>query len=195
MGTRAASEWSMVGRQKAEAVAFVTLKHLHSREGLSFCVFRAFFFAREDTIQNPNIHNNLIHCFMEKHSSSTELPENQIKNSGMALQPSSWRRQRCEHRAHTDSLAWSSGQLPLLQSCRGLTDGFDWDLFANTCPPLLAAVLGHSQISQGGAANTASHSEEMSSNGQCSLSAIPQQSTGCWEKQEHPCNANWLKSR
>lgn len=65
-----------------------TQKHLHSREGLSFS-FHSLFLCVAKTIQNPNMHNNLIHCFMETHGSSTELLENQIKNSGMALQPSS----------------------------------------------------------------------------------------------------------
>lgn len=91
----------MVGRQKAEAVALVTRKHLHSRECLSFRVFRAFLFALEKTIQNPNIHNNLIHWFMEQQVCSTELLEDQIKNSGMALQPSSWRWQS-KHWGHRE---------------------------------------------------------------------------------------------
>lgn len=57
----------------------------------------------------------------------------------------------------------SPGPVVSCHCCRGLTDGFDRGLFANTRPPLLAAVLRHSQISQGGAAITASHREEMSS--------------------------------
>lgn len=125
---------------------------LHSRESLSICIFRTFFFAFERTIQNPNIHNNLIHCFMEKHGSSTELLENQIKTSGMALEPSSWRWWRCEHRAEIP-LPDPVVRLPLLQS----TYGWIWLRFIckhTSSPP---GSSPETQISQQGAASTASH--------------------------------------